>query len=325
MNLYQILQINENATQNDIKKAYNKLAKKYHPDKSEKNTTEEFHKITYAYNILRNDKTRSEYNMMNNINKNKFHEILEKFFNTKIDLNILKDIGISLNKKDWQVFNDYNTDDLNTFVNYFNFNDIMSFVKDNILPNKDINDNTCSESDIDTWNESIGEYYSNNNIPLLYQKYNSHNIILSLNVNLEDLIENKIRKIKIKRKINGDIITNTFKFFLKNNYVIFKEGGDINNNNIGHLIIQLKLPEKYILDNDIIYYERKINVYNYFYGIKDNIIILDNTININNWIPYRDGNIFVYSKKIKNYYIGIKFNLIYNYSEINKEILFNMN
>lgn len=325
MNLYQILKVNENATTIEIKKAYNKLAKKYHPDKSSINNTENFHKITYAYNVLKNDKTRNEYNMLNNINKNKFHSILEKFFNTEIDLNILKDIGISLNKKDWEVFNNYNTEDMNEFINYFNFNDILNFVKNNILPSKDISDNTCSESDIDTWNETVGEYYSTNNIPLLYQKYNSNNIVLSLNVDLDDIINNKIRKIKIKRKINDEVITNTFKFMLKNNYVIFKEGGDINDNIIGHLIIQLKTPKNYILDKDIIYYEKNINIYEFFYGVKDNINILNNNIDITNWIPYRDGNIYIYNKKIKNYYIGIKINLLYNYSDSNKEILFNLN
>lgn len=321
MSLYDILEVNRNATNIEIKKAYNKLAKKYHPDKSNINNSEKFHKITYAYNVLKNEKTREEYNTLNNINKNKFHEILEKFFNTNIDLNILKDIGITLNKSDWEVFNNYNVDELNNLVNHFNFHDMINFVSNNILPKKDINDNTCSESDIDIWNESIGEYYSFDNIPLIYQKYNSNNIILSLNVDINDIINNKIRKVKIKRNINDEIVTNTFKFLLKDNFVIFKEGGDIDDNNIGHLIIQLKLPKNYLIENNIIYFEKKINIYEYFYGIQDNINILNKEIQIKDWIPYKDGHIYIDNNKIKNYYFGIKFILLYNYSESNKEIL----
>ena len=325
MNLYEILEIDKTATIIEIKKAYNKLAKKYHPDKNDSDTSEKFHKITYAYNVLKNEKTREEYNMMNNINKNKFHDMLEKFFTTNIDLNILKDIGITLNKSDWEIFNNYNIDELNNLVNHFNFHDVISFVSNNILPKKDISENTCSESDIDIWSESIGEYYSSDNIPLLYQKYNDNNIILSLDVKINDIINNKIRKIKIKRNINEEIVTNTFKFLLKNTCIIFRDGGDIYDNNFGHLIIQLKLPPNYLIDNNIIYFEKKINIYEYLYGIQNNIDILNKTFEIQNWIPFKDGLVYIDEKKIKNYYVGIKFILTYNYSNLNKKILLTIN
>lgn len=325
MTLYEILEINRNATTIEIKKAYNRLAKKYHPDKNNYDSSEQFQKIVYAYNVLKNEKTREEYTMMNNINKNKFHDILEKIFNTNINLNILKDVGIKLNKSDWEIFNNYNIDELNNLVNNFNLHDVINFVSNNILPKKDIYDNTCSDSDIDIWNESIGEYYSSENIPLIYQKYNSNNILLSLNVDIDNIVDNKIRKVKIKRNINEEIITNTFKFLLKEHFIIFKEGGDIYNDTIGHLIIQLKLPKKYSIENNIIYFEKNINIYEYFYGIQDNINILKKELKVKNWIPYKDGNIYIDSNKVKDYYFGIKFILSYNYSNLNKKILLEIN
>ncbi len=50
---YKILGVDDNATDEDIKKAYRALAKKYHPDVStEENATEKFKEINEAYQIL---------------------------------------------------------------------------------------------------------------------------------------------------------------------------------------------------------------------------------------------------------------------------------
>lgn len=57
---YQVLSIPNNADSQTIKEAYRKLAKKYHPDVS-KGTDELFKAIGEAYEVLRDDKVRKEY------------------------------------------------------------------------------------------------------------------------------------------------------------------------------------------------------------------------------------------------------------------------
>jgi len=51
MDAYSVLEINPNATEIDIKKAYRRLSLKYHPDKGNDNSTD-FQKVCDAYNTL---------------------------------------------------------------------------------------------------------------------------------------------------------------------------------------------------------------------------------------------------------------------------------
>lgn len=59
---YQTLGINKTANNQDIKRAYKKLAMKFHPDRNQgKNTEEKFKEIKEAYEILINTKKRAAY------------------------------------------------------------------------------------------------------------------------------------------------------------------------------------------------------------------------------------------------------------------------
>lgn len=74
-NLYEILNVDKNASKDEIKKSYRKLSLKYHPDKQTGKTDEEkkdaenkFKEISEAYAILSDDNKRNQYDTYGTIN-----------------------------------------------------------------------------------------------------------------------------------------------------------------------------------------------------------------------------------------------------------------
>lgn len=63
---YEILGVEKDASQDDIRKAYRKLAKKYHPDANpgDKEAEERFKDISQAYEVLRNPEKRKQYDQL---------------------------------------------------------------------------------------------------------------------------------------------------------------------------------------------------------------------------------------------------------------------
>src|SRR5687768_13350081 len=62
---YVILGVDRKASQDDIKKAYRKLARKFHPDVSkESNAEEKFKNLQEAYEVLKDPEKRSAYDQL---------------------------------------------------------------------------------------------------------------------------------------------------------------------------------------------------------------------------------------------------------------------
>jgi molecular chaperone DnaJ len=60
---YKILEVERNATENDIKKSYRRLSKQYHPDlnPNNKEAEEKFKDIAEAYSILSDKEKKTNY------------------------------------------------------------------------------------------------------------------------------------------------------------------------------------------------------------------------------------------------------------------------
>jgi molecular chaperone DnaJ len=78
---YDILGVQQDVSANEIKKAFRKLAVKYHPDKNPADKTAErrFKEIKEAYDVLGNSVRRVEYDRKLNFNSTKYQNDVESY------------------------------------------------------------------------------------------------------------------------------------------------------------------------------------------------------------------------------------------------------
>lgn len=241
--LYKILELDKDASDEEIKKNFKRLALKYHPDKNNNDSKYniKFNEIRIAYEILANKDKKEKYDNM--INKKK------KYF-TKMISEIIKNIT--------------NENLLNKIINKIkipaNNDNIENFTKKII---KKLLNNIDSEIEINKLNEificsSINDSSNNVNSNTQYNtsELNTLNIIAKVKTNLEDVYYNKKKEIIVNKKIykNNNIKIETNKYYipLYDNEILIKNAGDkiINNNEI--IIGDVILKIIYKNDNNII-------------------------------------------------------------------------
>ena len=148
---YQILKINKDATINEIKKAYHKLAMKWHPDKNNtKEANAQFQKINEAYSVLSDENKRKHYdtfgkNSPNNTNINP-NDIFKHFFNN-FSQSFSFNFSHSTNNNNNNNNNNTNSKKkmpLQEVVNNVSISDLMNGFERKLVINKNIQCTECN-------------------------------------------------------------------------------------------------------------------------------------------------------------------------------------
>lgn len=301
MNPYQILNVNIDCTKEELKKAYHKMVRKYHPDKSsDPNSENKIREINSAYELLNNEKYRKEYDNLDQNNKPKYYQDFKNIFDNQYP---------------------YASKVIDNIASYF-YNDKNEFKDD--FNNFDF---------VKIYNKVT------NQIPKFFERLNNSPTMDSFDINirgtiystLENKYMNKYEKISVNRITKEPIIL--FVPLYEDKY-LFENQGEIFNNKNGNITIDVIINKhpRFKYEKYDLYVNEYISIYHYLYGgeitfhhingdnipIKfDSFINNDNTIILNNMgLPYLD-----FDKKTilrGRLYINIKINKLHDIDFINK-------
>lgn len=262
MNYYDILQINNNASSEEVKKSYYKLAKIYHPDKN--GNEAKFKEINEAYVILIDEKNRKVYDdkLCENVELEPYYLI--KNLMKKYNLNFIDSLLTKVYSEDENILKD----DLNN-INILN---ILGKIKDYY----DLDIVVKVELD-------IIDIYKNKSKRIEFRKKKDNNIIDSfLNLNDIDIYDSEL----IYQKEGNDI------FGIKGNLKVVIDLKDNESYEIGDnydLVLNLNNLDE--LNDDIFKFSK--NDINFILETKSNLVYLIEGRGFKDYENNKNGNLYI--------------------------------
>lgn len=280
---YKVLGIEKNASNEDIKKAYRKLAREWHPDKNKNSSKEEaeqkFKEISEAYVVLSDPKKRNEYD---NPISNSFN--FEEHFYNNADMN---DILSSMFGNNHPFFgNNVQRTFFQQGPNFFSFStnmvpehqkyNISQDIYNQIISQYGRYNGSIKDTKIEI-NLKFSNFYYGMKLPLIFKRK-----LFKIENDVQKIIETKKLLLNLKLPDNLD-----------DNHII------LNINNMGHQFHPLSKPgnlciilrisdvnfskDLFISNNNLIIKNYKINIYNALFPT-------DNELNLNDYLKI-DKNI----------------------------------
>jgi DnaJ-class molecular chaperone len=280
--LYEILEINQNSSIDEIKRGYRKQAIKWHPDKNINNkqiAEERFKEISLAYEILIDSDKKKDYDKMNFVRQKDLYDLIMSISKK----NITNQIISFFYKNETEFKSDVNNLDFSFIMKKIknkisdsSINDIFYHFVHQTIPvsknnnmNKQTNDyiEQTSETCEDTDEGSYSDFCVYDNIPEEYAERNNINDIkITIESSLLDICNKNYKKISLKRKKSKkNFETIELIIPILNKYIIYKNLGD---ENLGDLIIKRNIKDdKFIIHNNFdLLLRKQISLFDYIYG-----------------------------------------------------------
>ena len=326
---YEVLGLSKYCTQEEIKKAYKKLALQYHPDKNGENeeSKSKFQDISEAYSNLNDDSKRKNYDMFGSEESG---------------------FDFTQNGEDpFSMFNSIFKDHLNQFknfeMNYENTFDIGNVINqlaggglggllNKTMPNLHVKVHSFEQN-----NDMLNNLFKNNNEEKIEEVI--EDIQIHVDVSMKDIYEKKKEKISYtKDKIKKNKIVQkkvNFEVPLYSTELILKGNGNETFHGKGNVVIHFHCePFEFIRVNTYdVFYEKKIELKDY-YKNRNCFIYLPNNekLFLNNLkgnslikiedkgIPYQEDNEWMYGDLYVNIKIIMPIELDELYENVNELI-----
>lgn len=334
MNYYQILGLDKNCTDDEIKHSYKKLALKWHPDRNLKNkelANEKFKKISNAYQILSNREEREIYDkngIIKDFNFNSPTTIFKQFFSNNQTINqyisdVIKYPEVKLifkstlnididNIKSEEITDKVikTFEDSNFTDNIYKFMEVIKkckkekreFKKKNNSFEKKIDECSVKKESNNSSEKKTDEYSLNKESNI---KHKSEPLYFNINISLDDIYNcvNKKLDVKLNKFIpEKQIYNKTFEIHSCKKKIIFANQGNEDSllHTPGDIIVRIypkKHPEFKIIHSYDIFTKKEISIFEAYTGFSGSIRYL-NSENIN--LDFKESIINNDLKVIKN-------------------------